>query len=109
VKIVLTILCSLLLVWAQVAAASVPATGPAATDCGCGGRMACCKPAPAPASQPLAAVASPGSQLQILSPVPATVVWGLAAAGTPFLSHVVSPALMADAAPLYARLCVRLI
>jgi hypothetical protein len=109
VKIALTILCSLMLLWSQAVVASVPATNPVAQDCGCHGKMACCKAAPAAPSAPVDATAPAVSQNQILSPVPATVVWVLAAAGTPFISPTVSPSLAAADAPLFARICIRLI
>jgi len=108
VKIVLTILCSLLLLGGQVMVAA-SATRPVAEDCGCGGKMACCQTAPAAPTAPLDAPAPATSQHQVLSPVPATVVWVLAAAGTPFISPTVSPSLAAADAPLFARICVRLI
>ena len=111
-KIALAILCSLLLAWAQVVVASVPVTtgGPAAHDCGCGGKMPCCQAAPAaPASQPLSATAPAPSQNQILSPAPATVLWVLPATETPIFSPGVSPSLTAGSALIFARNCVRLI
>lgn len=109
VKIALTILCSLLLLWGQAAVASASAISPVAEDCGCGGKMACCRTAPAPASAPLEATAPAASPNQILSPVPATVIWVLTAAGTPLFVPTVSPSLAAADAPLFARICVRLI
>jgi hypothetical protein len=109
VKIVLTILCSLMLLWGQAAVASAPVTNPVAHDCGCGGKMACCKVAPASPSAPVDATAPAASQNQILSPVPATVVWVLAAAGTTSITPTVSSSLAAADAPLFARICVRLI
>ncbi|MDR3456521.1 MAG: hypothetical protein P4N60_03685 [Verrucomicrobiae bacterium] len=107
-KIALTILCTLLLLGSQMVVASASPTNPVAQDCGCGGKMACCRTAPASHSNPLEAASVSTSQ-QILSPVPATVVWVLAAAGTPSLVPPVSSSLAAAAAPLYARICVRLI
>jgi hypothetical protein len=108
VKLALTIFCSLMLLWGQVAVASASPTVTVAQDCGCGGKMACCRTAPAPHSTPLDATATTASQ-PILSPVPATVVWVLAAAGIPSISPTVSPSLAAAGAPLFARICIRLI
>jgi len=108
VKIALTILCSLMLLWGQVAVASAPAANVVAHDCGCGGKMACCRTAPTSHSTPLDTTVAVASQ-QILSPVPATAVWVLAAAGTPAIVPTVPPSLAAADAPLFARICVRLI
>ena len=108
-KFGLSILCSLLLLWAQVAVASAPVTAPAAHDCGCGGRMACCHASPARPAAPLDATVVIVSAHQILSPIPATVVWVLPAAGTFSISPTVPSSLTAAVAPLFARNCVRLI
>jgi hypothetical protein len=104
VKAALTILCSLLLFLGQAVAA--PVFG--AMDCGCGGKMACCKPAQVPQAPP-AATAQLGSQIQMVSPVPAVMVWSLAPAGTFSISPTVSPSLTAGVAPIFARNCSRLI
>lgn len=107
VKIALAIVCSLLLVLGQALALAVPAasTGAAVKDCGCGGKMSCCRHIP----QPLAATAPAVSQNQIVSPAPALAVWVLATAGTASISPTVSPSLSAGAAPIFARDCARLI
>jgi len=110
VKIALSILCSLMLLWAQLAVAAVPAAGAIAGQpmkhCCCGGKMSCCH---ASAPQPLAATPQLGSQNQIVSPVPAVVVWVLAAAETSSISPIVASALTAGDAPLFARHCAWLI
>ena len=103
-KFALTIVCSLLLLLGQVMAAPVAN----AADCGCGGKMACCKQAQVPPAPP-AATAQLGSQNQMVSPVPVLVIWVLAPAGTLSISPTVASSLTAAAAPLFARNCVRLI
>jgi hypothetical protein len=109
VKIALTLFCSLLLILGQGASASMPVVGigQVKKDCGCGGRMSCCRQASVP--QPLTATAPASSQNQILSPVPAAVIWVLASAGTASISPTVSPSLSTGAAPIFARDCARLI
>ncbi|HEV2693208.1 MAG TPA: hypothetical protein VG347_09965 [Verrucomicrobiae bacterium] len=107
-KLALTILFSLLLLGAQAMVISVPAAGPAAQNCGCGGKMACCKTAPVSHSAPVDATTATASQ-QILSPVPASVVLVLLAAATPSISPTVPAFLSVTGTPLFARLCVRLI
>jgi len=107
VKIALAIICSLFLVLGQAIALPVPAAsaGAAVKECGCGGKMSCCRPA----SQPPVAAAPAGAQNQILSPAPALVAWVLAPAGTAQIFPAVSPFLSAGAAPIFARDCARLI
>jgi len=107
VKIALAIVCSLLLVLGQAMAVSVPvaSTGSAVKDCGCGGKMSCCRHAP----QPPVATAPASSQNQILSPVPAVLISILAKTGTAQIFPAVSPSLSAEAAPIFARNCARLI
>lgn len=107
VKIALAIVCSLLLVLGQAMAVAVPAAsaGAAVKDCGCGGKMSCCRHA----AQPPVATVPVSSQNQIVSPVPAVMVWVLTNTGTSQISPTVSPSLSAGAAPIFARDCARLI
>jgi hypothetical protein len=107
VKIALAIVCSLLLVLGQAMAQSVPvaSTGAAVKDCGCGGKMSCCRHA----SQPPVATVPVSSQNQIVSSVPAVMVWVLASTKTSQISPTVSPSLSVGAAPIFARDCARLI
>jgi hypothetical protein len=107
VKIALAIVCSLFLVLGQAMAVSVPVACAVAAvkDCGCGGKMSCCRHA----SQPPAATAPASSQNQIVSPIPAQLVWVLAATGAAQVSPTVSPFLAAGTAPIFARDCARLI
>jgi hypothetical protein len=107
VKTVFSILCGLMLVWAQAAVAAIPATVQA-ENCGCGGKMACCQAAPTMPAAPLDVTTS-GAAQQILSSVPVAVVWVWAATGTSSFSPAHSILLTVDAAPLFARNCVRLI
>lgn len=108
-KFALAILCSLMLVWGQALAASAPAVNHASIHhCGCGGKMACCQAASTSHSAPIDATPSGASQ-QILSLVPVTVIWFLTATATPPVSPAVSASLKADAPPIFARNCVRLI
>jgi hypothetical protein len=107
VKIALAIVCSLFLVLGQALAVSVPvaSAGPAVKDCGCGGKLSCCRHA----AQPPVATAPASSQNQILSSAPALVAWLLAATKTAHISPTVSPSVSAVAAPIFARDCARLI
>ena len=107
VKIALAIVCSLLLVLGQAMAVAVPvaSAGAAVKDCGCGGKMSCCRHA----SQPPVATVPVSSQNQIVSSVPAVMVWVLASTKTSQISPTVSPSLSVGAAPIFARDCARLI
>jgi hypothetical protein len=107
VKIALAIVCSLFLVLGQAMALPVPAAsaGAAVKDCGCGGKMSCCRHA----SQPPVAAAPASSQNQIVSPAPAVAAWVLAKTGTSKISPAVSPSLAVGVAPIFARDCARLI
>jgi hypothetical protein len=105
------ILFSLLLVGAQLPAASVPACSrqPVRAGCHCGGKMSCCA-APSPGSQPTPAVpSSAGPQKQLSISAPALMAWSLPENESgPISSAFVSP-LTAIGAPLYTRDCARLI
>ena len=107
VKIALAIVCSLLLVLGQAMAVAGPvaSAGAAVKDCGCGGKMSCCRHA----SQPPVATVPVSSQNQIVSSVPAVMVWVLASTKTSQISPTVSPSLSVGAAPIFARDCARLI
>jgi hypothetical protein len=109
VKAALAIVCCVFLVLGQALALSVPAAGTSVAqhDCGCGGKMSCCRQASVP--QPVTATAPAGSQNQILSPVPAAVVWFLTAAEAAPISPTVSPSMSVGAAPIFARNCAWLI
>src|SRR5260221_11151401 len=105
-KFVLTILCSLMFLWRQVAAMASPvacASQPARHCCHAG-TMPCCATSPASVPQvPVTATVPAGSQQQILSPVPAAVVWGFAAHGPPSVSPGTNAFLWANEAPLFQR------
>lgn len=109
-KAILAILCGCSLLFGQMlpAAASSCATA-VKTDCGCGGKMACCAKKSAPYSPAPATTERGGSENQIVSLIPATVVWVLAAAGTSSLSPANHFAAPLPAAPIFARNCSRLI
>jgi hypothetical protein len=108
VKIALTIISSLLLIWAQAVAAQTPV--PVKTACcpiaAC--PMPCCKAAPAPERTPSEATVSTASQ-QLLSPVPAMVIWVWSVAGTSSLAPAPSVLLTAQSTHVFARNCVRLL
>ena len=107
-RLAVAIVCSLLLILGSAVASPVMACGSVAADCGCGGKMACCKSAQVPQAPP-AATTQLGSQNQMVSPVPAVVVWSMATAGTFSISPTVSSSLTAGVAPIFARNCSRLI
>ncbi|HTB85977.1 MAG TPA: hypothetical protein VK742_20195 [Candidatus Sulfotelmatobacter sp.] len=107
-KIALTIVCSLLLIWAQAVSAQIPAQGKTACCPMANCPMPCCKAAPAPERAPFDATVSAASQ-QILSPVPVTVVWVWSVAGTSSIAPASSIFLTAQSAHVFARNCVRLL
>jgi len=111
VKTTLVIVCSLLLAWTPFVLAQAPAAGVARVAhacCHCG--KACCAAPSSPVSQPLPAAPVPASsQNQLLTLAPAALAWTLPAAPAPGFSASVSSRLTANAAPLYARNCARLI
>ena len=112
-KFLLAIVCSLLLVGGQFAAASgscVSVAKPVAQACHCGGSMSCCAAKPVQCPQPLPVNSvQTGAGNQILSPIPLLAVLFWSAAGPTVVSSSFSPALNAVAAPVFARNCVRLI
>jgi hypothetical protein len=108
VKIALTIICSLFLVWAQAVAAQSPAPGKMGCCPKAGCSMPCCKAASAPERTPFDATVSAASQ-QILSPVPAPVVWVWSAAGTSSIAPAPSVLPTMQSAHVFARNCIRLI
>jgi len=110
VKTTLAIVCSLLLSWmpvqAQAPAAGVGRVAHAACHCG----KACCAAPASPESQPVpAAPVSTSSQNQLLTLAPAGLAWILPDAPAPRFATSLSSPLTANAAPLYARDCARLI
>jgi hypothetical protein len=111
VKTTLAIVCSLLLAWTPIVPAQAPAAGVARVAhacCHCG--KACCAAPSSPDSQPVPAAPVPASyQSQLLTLAPAALAWILPDAPAPDFSTSVSSLLTANAAPLYARNCARLI
>jgi len=111
VKTTLAIVCSLLLAWTPIVSAQAPAAGVvrvAHACCHCG--KACCAAPSSPESQPVPAAPVPVSnQSQLLTLAPTALAWTLPDAPAPDFSASVSSLLTANAAPLYARDCARLI
>jgi len=111
VKTTLAIVCSLLLAWTPIVPAPAPAvdvTRVAHACCHC--NKACCAAPSLPESQPVPATPVPAStQSQLLTLAPAALAWTLPDAPAPDFSTSVSSLLTANAAPLYARDCARLI
>jgi len=107
----LAIVCSLLLAWTPFVPAQAPAAGVvrvAHACCHCG--KACCAAPASPQSQPVPATPVPApSQSQLLTLAPAVLAWTLPDAPAFGFSASVSSLLTANAAPLYARDCARLI
>jgi hypothetical protein len=105
------ILFGLLLVWAQLLAAPMPACSrqSAHACCHCGGKMSCCA-APSSGSQPMPAVPSnSGAQKQLSISAPAIVAGALPENRAGLVCPASRLSLMPDGAPLYARDCARLI
>jgi hypothetical protein len=111
VKTTLAIVCSLLLAGTPFVPAQASAAGGvrvAHACCHCG--KACCAVPSSPVSQPVpAAPVSASAQNQLLTFAPAALAWILPDAQTPGFSTSVALLLTANAAPLYARNCARLI
>jgi hypothetical protein len=111
VKTTLAIVCSLLLAGTPFVLAQAPVAGVvrvAHACCRCG--KACCTAPASPTSQPVPATPAPApSQNQLLTLAPAALAWTLPDAQVPGFSASVSSLLTANAAPLYARDCARLI
>ena len=110
-RFLLAIVCSLLFVGGQFASiSSASVVKPSVPCCQCGGQMPCCAAKPVQTPQPLPAN-SPrtGAENQLLSPLPLVTVSFWSAAGPSIFPPSVSPSLNAAAAPVFARLCVRLI
>jgi len=111
VKTMLAIVCSLLLAGTPVVSASAPAAGVvrvAHACCHCG--KACCAVPSSPQSQPVPAAPVPASsQNQLLTLAPAALAWILPDTFAREFSTSISSLLTANAAPLYARNCARLI
>ncbi|MGD0251433.1 MAG: hypothetical protein ABSC01_01910 [Verrucomicrobiota bacterium] len=110
-KTTLAIVCSLLLAWTPIVPAQAPAAGVgrvAHVSCHCS--KACCAAPSSPQSQtvPAAPVPAP-SQSQLLTLAPAALAWTLPDTPASGFSTSVSSLLTANAAPLYARDCARLI
>jgi len=111
VKTTLAIVCSLLLAGTPIVSTQAPAAGVvrgAHACCHC--RKACCAAPALPVSQPVPAAPVPApSQGQLLTLAPAALAWTSPAA--PAAEFSVSASLLptANAAPLYARDCARLI
>jgi len=111
VKPLLAILSGLLLAWAQLLAAPMPAasTQPAHVCCHCGGKMSCCT-APASGSHPMPAVPSNvGAQKQFSISAPAIVPLALPETRAGLILSASRLSSMPLGAPLYARDCARLI
>ena len=105
------ILSGLLLVWAQLLAAPMPACSrqPVRACCHCGGKMSCCS-SPSSGSQPMPAVPSnTGAQKQLSISAPAIVAVALPENRAGLVCSASRLSSMPDGAPLYARDCARLI
>jgi hypothetical protein len=111
VKTTLAIVCSLLLAWTPIVPAQAPAAGVARVAhacCHCG--KACCAVPSSPQSQPAPVAPVPAlNQSQLLTLAPDALAWALPDAQAPDFSISFSSLLTANAAPLYARDCARLI
>jgi len=111
VKTTLAIVCSLLLAGTPIVSAQAPAVGVvrgAHACCHC--HKACCAAPASPQSLPVPAAPVPGSsQSQFLTLAPGALAWTLPAAPAVEFSVSTSSLLTANAAPLYARDCARLI
>jgi hypothetical protein len=109
VKTALSILCSLGLLWAQMAGVQTTPVCAIHACCHCGGRMACCAQ-PLPARPPLTAnLVFAGGQNQLSIPLPGVVVWLLPDVPAAQFSTSATASFAATASPLYARDCARLI
>lgn len=110
-KRLFAILFGLLLVWAQLLAASAPVAParPAHACCHCGGKISCCA-ASSSGSQPLPAVpSSAGAQKQLLISAPAILALILPENRAGVICPVSRLSLRPIGAPLYARDCAWLI
>jgi hypothetical protein len=107
----MTILCSLMFLWGQMAtmAAPIPCTSQPAHHCGHACKMPCCAASPASVPQPVSTIPAPASAQQQLSLAPSLLTWLLpeyeaslspSAAGSPFA---------VTGTPLRTRLCTLLI
>jgi hypothetical protein len=111
-KLLLAILCCLPLIGGQfvAVAACVPEAAPAAPCCDCCGKMQCCATAPVKAPQPLPSnTTRAGVENQILSPAPALVILVGSSAGASIFARTTASLVTANAAPIFARNCTRLI
>ncbi|MGA9449891.1 MAG: hypothetical protein WBW41_00955 [Verrucomicrobiia bacterium] len=110
-KTTLAIVCSLLLAGTPIVPAQAPAAGVvrgAHACCLC--HKACCAAPASPQPQPVPVTPAPASsQNPLLLLAPAVLAWTLPDAQAPGFSTSVSSLLAANAAPLYARDCARLI
>ena len=105
------ILFGLLLVWAQLLAASVPVAParPAHACCHCGGKMNCCA-APSSGSRQMPAVpANAGAQKLLSISAPGIVVLALPENRAGLICSASRLSLRPTGAPLYVRDCARLI
>jgi hypothetical protein len=111
VKVVLSIVCSLALVWAQIAIGAPMPQGTAAKAAGCcGGKMSCCAAQPARTPQPLNANPAPAGNQNLLSiPSQNLVAWILPDAASPGFPRIASTLFASRGTALYARDCARLI
>jgi hypothetical protein len=115
VKQLTAILFSMLLVWMQIAPASVPVSPvcvkPAMDNCAdCCDRMACCATKPTSNPQPSPAVPTqPNAQNQISLLAPSVVAWILPKNPTSSKFSVSASPLLTMAAPLYERNCALLL
>ena len=107
------IVCSLVLVAAQLFAAPLPAScakAPVRACCHCGGKMSCCRSQSASNSQPVPANSvRTGAQNQFLLLTSSVAAWVLPDARSVEFSFSFSSPLTANGAPLFARDCARLI
>ena len=110
-RLVLSILCSLAVTWAQIAVyAQVPQVASAKADCGCGGKMPCCNAQPVQTPPPLGANPSPaGNQNQLPVPLQSVAAWILPDAALRRFPHIASTFFSSRGTALYARDCARLI
>jgi hypothetical protein len=112
VKFALTILCSLMFLWGQMATMATPITcaSQPAHHCGHACKMPCCAASPASVPQPVSAIPVPApAQQQISLPAPNLIAWLLPEYGDSLSPSAAGSPLALDGTPLRTRLCTLLI
>jgi hypothetical protein len=112
VKFALTILCSLMFLWGQMAtmALPIPCSSQPAQHCGHACKMPCCAASPASVPQPVSGVPAPVSAQQQLSlPAPSLIAWLLPEYEASLSPSAAGSPLALTGTPLRTRLCTLLI